>query len=189
LVDPVAYARALVDFKEPKAIPVAVADESTALRILGQFRESRHRARLIFSLNNHSSVQKERRDLPEYLMSLSVRRTNTQLVEYLSDALRLFLQTEIQTVATYYLASRREFERLVIENYPTNGPRDAKDAQAKLRKAAEEWTTYTFRVDDKDIELYQDFEVPWRPILRRALEIEEENSPRKSAAHWGEQCR
>jgi hypothetical protein len=168
-VDPQAYAQHLTHLRLRRTVPVAVVDEITALRVLAALQRRGEPAQLLFPLNNESSVQVEKIELPEFLLSISVARKNTELGEYLSDALRLFLQTEVHSIASMYVDMACELEDLVLAHYPTDKQRNGAAARRELQPIAQAWVEYTFRLREDYLDVYHDVDLRWLPILKRAL--------------------
>jgi hypothetical protein len=142
-------------------VPVAVLDEVTALYVLRYLQQEKRPARLIFSLDDSDSVKDEKKDLPEFLVSMSLNRKNTELIDYLTDALRLFLRTEIETIASYYVRFFHELETLAKETVST--------------AAARRWAEYTFGISEGYLAIHEDVDLPWSVILKRASMLRDQS--------------
>jgi hypothetical protein len=158
--------------KVPK-LPVVIVDDVTALYVIRFLQKKKIRARLIFPVGTEASAGQERKWLPEYLVSVSVKRTNTELVDYLRDALRLFLRTELQMMSSFYHDVCRQLEKMATDVGVgtlswTNQDVSRKayeDQNEENRAAARSWVEYTFGITENQLRLRQDFNLPWRAIL------------------------
>jgi hypothetical protein len=152
------------------ALPVVVGDEVSAIYILASLEEHKQGAGLVFPLNTEQSVmaEKDKSTLPEYLVSISLRRSNYELNEYLSDALRLFLRTEVHSISSDYLAFYRELEAVAKLRVPANRFSTRYATTATRSKNASDWVKYTFGLLPEYLKEHQDFDLPWLPILKAA---------------------
>jgi hypothetical protein len=174
------YGQALIeqedDYKNRHVakIPVVLVDDVTALYILRFLDKQERRARIIFPFGTEQSAGRERKWLPEYLVSVAVKRTNTELVDYLRDALRLFLRTEMQMISSFYHDVCVQFETMATE--AKIGRRAwAQDDLSRIanvneeeenRAAARAWVEYTFGLCKMHLGLREDSELPWSAILQ-----------------------
>jgi transcriptional regulator with XRE-family HTH domain len=171
-----------------KKTPVAIVDDITAIYILLFLDKRRIGARLVFPLSNELSAGGKKKWMPEYLVSIAVKRTNLEIVDYLRDAFRLFLRTEVQMISSFYADACIQFENLASElsvgnrswSQPGAGE-DPNTATGISRDRARAWVEYTFGLTKNQLELHQDFELPWKPILQNSKrlyqQLSEGNSP------------
>jgi hypothetical protein len=158
----------------PKA-PVAIVDDVSALYVLRSLDRKKAGARLVFPLSNVKAAGEEKKWMPEYLVSISVKRTKADMVDYLRDALRLFLRTELQMISSFYTEACAQLENLAkefcISNRSWKGKNSGELADSYAgdnRKLARAWTEYTFGLTKAQLNAHQDFELPWKPILQIA---------------------
>lgn len=154
-------------------LPIAIVDDVTALYIIRHLQRKKISARLIFPVGTEKSAGQERKWLPEYLVSISVKRTNTELVDYLRDSLELFLRTELQMISSLYYDACRQFETMASEvgvgtlswmrEDSSRSPHQDQDEEN--RGAARAWVEYTFGITENQLRLRQDFDLPWKAIL------------------------
>jgi hypothetical protein len=80
---------------------LAVADEVTCLSIIGSVRELEESAMLVFPLATALSVQSQKTELPEFMLSIMVNRdpADDPIFDYLRDALWQMLQTDVELLA------------------------------------------------------------------------------------------
>lgn len=160
-------------------LPIAIVDDVTAIYIMRYLQRNNVRARLVFPVGTERSAGQERKWLPEYLVSISVKRTNTELVDYLRDALRLFLRTEIQMISSFYHDVCCQFETLAtavgvgtLSWTNDDKSRSAyQDQDEENRAAAKAWVEYTFGITENQIRLRQDFDLPWKVILEMSRSL------------------
>jgi len=154
-------------------VPVVVVDEVTALYILRYLEQQNQAAHLVFSLDDSESVKIEKQILPEFLVSMSVNRKHRELVDYLLDAMRLFLRTEIETISMYYVQFFRELENLAADVGPATSLSTLATSSQVKRQAARRWAEYTFGLPSAYFspQHQDDFELPWSVILSRANSI------------------
>lgn len=159
---------------------VIVCDEVLALNVLAVINADASlggRGALVFSLTDRDSVQVEKRPLPEFMMGIAVGRENRDIHDYFSEALVLFLQTELETTSDSYARTVLMLRQLATQYYLGRGRSNA-DAVA----GAEEWAKYASRLDSPGT-----FEsnLPWQKIMVRAkekcgLSDERDSSPERS---------
>ena len=178
-----AYAQKLVDEEDHARkegltkTPVALVDDITALYVLRSLDKQHKGARMVFPFSNERSARDEKKWMPEYLVSLSVKRTNVELADYLRDALRLFLRTEIQMISSFYSKICLEFEMLAMETCIANrswtrGPTELVDSlEDENRERAHAWVEYTFGITSGQLRFHQDFDLPWKPIMETGKEM------------------
>ena len=156
--------------------PVALVDDVTALYVLKFLDKQKAPARLVFPFSTEKSAGLEKKWMPEYLVSISIKRTNVELVDYLGDALRLFLRTEVQMISSFYKDVCMQFEDLATELQIGNRSWE-EDDKSKVtvsptgeenRASARAWVDYTFGLTTAQLTVHQDFELPWRPILQNS---------------------
>ena len=160
------------------SIPVALVDDVMALYVLRHLDKEKRAACLVFPLSNESVASGTKKWMPEYLVGLSVKRTNLELSDYLQDALRLFLRTEVQMISTFYAEVCLEFEDFATETCAANRTWSGQyteliDGQAAAgnRPCGRAWVEYTFGLTPTQLKVHQDFELPWNPILLHAQKI------------------
>jgi hypothetical protein len=174
------YGQKLIDMEDDyknrhvTKIPVVLADDVMALYIVRFLDKQERCARIIFPFGTEQSAGQERKWLPEYLVSVAVKRTNTELADYLRDALRLFLRTEMQMISSFYRDVCVQFETMATE--AGIGRRAwAQDDLSRLAKtnekeenraAARAWVEYTFGLCKMHLGLREDSELPWSAILQ-----------------------
>jgi hypothetical protein len=153
--------------------PVAIVDDISALYVLRSLDKKKAGARLVFPLSNPRSASQEKKWMPEYLVGISVKRTNEDLVDYLRDALRLFLRTEIQMISSLYTEACLQMESLATEfcnfNRSWKGSTTGEPAGLQPNDSqnnARTWAEYTFGLSEAQLNFHQDFELPWKPILQ-----------------------
>lgn len=148
-----------------RRLPVFVSDEVTCLKIVSALRRSVPEGTapwLVFSLTDEDSVQVEKRPLPEFMISMALERTHSDLREYLADALALFLQTETETTSDSYLETYLRLETMARDYYRLNGSSE-KVSDEKARK----WAKYSSRIDS--LSGFQS-SLPWERITERVRE-------------------
>lgn len=85
-------------------VPVVVADELMALRVLEALHHAGEAGFLVFPINSHRAISAvaAKRDSTEYFLSVCVSRSNFELASYFEDAMRFYLKTEIATTSQAY---------------------------------------------------------------------------------------
>lgn len=163
---PEEYAARLVGLRGRRC-PLAVADEVTCLSIIGSVKELEESAKLVFPLATALSVQSQKTELPEFMLSIMVNRdpADDPIFDYLRDALWQMLQTDVELLAGEYASLCSALEEFAVRHLPEPYGTNA---------SAREWAEYTLRLQQGFIDLYVDQCLPWKPILVRAIEILEE---------------
>lgn len=157
----------------------AVADEVTCLAIMKEIDDRKLgkevRTELVFSLASLSTVQSEKTQLPEYLMSILIpraegsdaRSSRASGYSFLKDALWMLLQGDVELFAQSYAELCHSLADFASKALP--GPR---------RQEAAPWAEYTLRLHKTALARYVDHQLPWRPILERALELYDQSNRR-----------
>ena len=156
--------------------PVALVDDITALYVLRFLDKQGASGRLVFPFSTEESAALEKKWMPEYLVSISIKRTNVELVDYLRDALRLFLRTEVQMISSFYKDVCTQFEDLATELRIGERSWEEDDlskitgmhVEGDNRASARAWVEYAFGLSRNQLEVHQDFELPWKPILQKS---------------------
>jgi DNA-binding transcriptional LysR family regulator len=175
--------------------PVALVDDVTALYILLYLDKQGVRARLVFPFSTELSAGLEKKWMPEYLVSISIKRTNVELVDYLRDALRLFLRTEVQMISSFYKDVCLQFEDLATELCVGNRSWEPDDLSRvsvsnpgeENRACARAWVEYTFGLSSAQLEVHQDLELPWKPILQKSKMMYELSKKERAAIPQAEE--
>ena len=142
---------------------IAITDEITCLRMIPKLRGLTNSADLLFPLASRSSVREIKRELPEYQLGICVNNQQEETIEFLSQALSVFLQTEIETLSTEYAGLSAALENLAAESLSKASP---PPTTLEIR----EWCDYTLRLHPRFIRDFANASLHWQPILRRALE-------------------
>jgi hypothetical protein len=85
----------------PKA-PVAIVDDVSALYVLRSLDRKKAGARLVFPLSNVKAAGEEKKWMPEYLVSISVKRTKDDLVDYPEARSRAKMASSSKTPRTWF---------------------------------------------------------------------------------------
>ncbi len=148
--------------------PVICLDDFWALQV---FRELKTEGCLaVFSMNTKQNIQSDvdRRELYRNTISQSpLKRSDRDLNEFLQDALRQFLSTEVETTALAWLnlAKNLAADLLNILRQATNWN------DAERQAIVWSWVRYTLHLDRDSIESFSDPTLPWKPILGRARQM------------------
>jgi len=172
--------------------PIALVDDITAIYVLLFLDKRRIGARLVFPLSNEQSAGGKKKWMPEYLVSIAVKRTNLEIVDYLRDAFRLYLRTEVQMISSFYADACIQFENLAAELSTGNhglGHSDLNETEDSSlganRDRARAWVEYTFGLTKNQLDLHQDFDLPWKPILRNGKRLYQERSRQNTRGEAG----
>ena len=150
-------------------IPVVVVDEITSVYILQILQDKGIGASLVFPMDNDDSVLDEKMALPEYPVSISVSRKNKELCEFLVDALKIFLTTEVHAISQIYVKHCLDLEALAATTIPANpSSRRFEKSLKKRQEIAHNWTGYCYRLSNKSFDGYYDDNLPWRGVLKAA---------------------
>lgn len=169
------------EFRGTETIPVVWCNEIIALQVaehLGEF------ATLVFPLSTTANIRHSeyRRELPAYLAGIAVSRKATDVVRTLEKAVPLLLETEIETTAKLW---QNSFEntvtlvaKLVSKNNSVVAGGSARDREASAQRAGREYALRAFRLTREMVESFEHSSLPWKPILRRARTLLQEQTAR-----------
>jgi hypothetical protein len=160
------YAKRLIhgrDRADMRICPLAVADEVTCLAMLKYLRRDHATADMVFPLATGQSVLTDKTELPEFMMSILVNREEERIFNYIRDAFWQILQTDVQLLTREYVGLYRSLEVFAGECLP--------EEYENRSNICREWAKYTLRLDPDFLELYTDRDLPWKPILNRAMKV------------------
>jgi hypothetical protein len=165
-------------------VPIAMVDDFAALSLLLMLYKRGVPGRLVFPFSNDESGGNAKKWMPEYLISIAVKRTNTELVGYLQDALRLFLRIEVQMISSSYLKACEYFEGRMLELCARSRACSGHDPsdflepyQAGELEETRKWVRYTFGITPDQLDYHQDFDLPWKAILRKSAKLYQGENP------------
>jgi hypothetical protein len=151
--------------------PLAVADEVTCIAMLKHLRAYKGEADLIFPLATGESVVSKKTELPEFMFSILVNRDEQRIYDYIRDAFWQILQTDVQLLAREYVRLFKRLEMFANECLP--------EKYEDRIKVSRKWAEYTLRLNAEFLDLYIDRDLPWKPILNRAIRIMENDMTSK----------
>lgn len=144
---------------------VVFVDEVSSIRVCSVVRKMSKgslSAKLLFPVATEEAAMGAKAELPEFLLGLCFSR-GFRSRDYFVEALKLTLRTEVHVLAKYYLLLREELVMLLRVNY------EDLFEEPVSEELAGRWADYMLRLDESYLKYYQD-ELPWEPIVRRAIE-------------------
>jgi hypothetical protein len=162
-------------------VPVVLADEIMSLSILGRLKD---RAVLVFPLSSKHSLRNSetRREAPEYRLALAIDRQARELADYLDEALKFYLLTDTELLATSYAKlfnDLSDFVKMSIQAQSPDALEPGGEASGLIyERLARDFARYALRLDREGVDSYHDQFLPWRNILRRALQLVYQNQAR-----------
>jgi transcriptional regulator with XRE-family HTH domain len=179
--DPDALQRCLEQETEAggHAIPVICVDDFMAYRLLHGMNGS---GRSVFRANTRREIQGEdelipgvyeqassaRRELPQFYLSAATKASDRDFTAFISEGLVHFLSTEVETTAVAFKQLAVELADTILRVNIATRPGDM---SSQLWAEAWEWVWYALILDSKSIDSYYDAHLPWKPILRRARQL------------------
>jgi GNAT superfamily N-acetyltransferase len=155
-------------------VPVLVADEIMSLSVLTHLAE---KSTLVFPLSTKYNIRnlENRRDAPEYRLGLAIDRGARELSDYLEEALRFYLLTDTETIASAYARLFDELTKFVLAAISPQDfgllDRPRESSNLTRYRLARDFSRYVLRLDREEIEAYKDHYLPWSNVLRRAYQL------------------
>ncbi|MBZ5604819.1 MAG: hypothetical protein LAO79_21185, partial [Acidobacteriia bacterium] len=162
-------------------VPVVLADEIISLSILGRMKD---RAALVFPLSTKRNLRssESRREVPEYRLGLAIDRQARELADYLDEALKFYLLTDTELLATSYAKLFNDLTDFVKNAIQWQSAdvldRGGEPTELVRETLARDFARYALRLERDGVESYHDQYLPWRNILRRALQLVYQNQAR-----------
>lgn len=179
---PDALAAALVEQSGRGEGPIVLSDEWTCLDILTELHGRGQRGVLLFPLSTETAAQNTKTHLPAYSIGLiSTDERNREYMNYARHLLTLFLRNETEFVVSQLKDLHENLRISLEEKLQLLSPRGLavlKHAQRETCHDDQQWiqaiamrsTRYMLRLNDTEMSYGQEyFNLPWQPILRRAL--------------------